>query len=117
MEDLNKLGSSLLNSFTKKHDDLITSYKLNLIAPDTVANKDIHKLPYLREGDIVFVRVKEGDVNNKTSNWKKFKFNREEKIIEDCYDDKQGKCTKQFKKYYSYIVLTIIKRNFEKSKK
>ena len=117
MEGLNKLGSSLLSSFSKNHDDLITSYKLNLIAPGTVTNRDLHKLPYLKEGDIVFVRLEEGDVNNKTSNWKNFKFNSKEKIIEDEYSNNKGTDNKgterKFKDYYSYIVLTIIKRTLE----
>ena len=50
MEELNKLGSSLLNSFAKNHDDLITSYKLNLIAPHTVKNKSLHKITLFKRG-------------------------------------------------------------------
>jgi hypothetical protein len=114
MEDINKLGNSLLTSFSKNHDDLVTTYKLNLISSETVKNKSLHKLPYLKEGNIVFIRLKEGDANNKVSNWKKFKFNRDEKIIEDCYEyEKNTKtCKKLFKDYYSYIVITLLKRNF-----
>jgi len=122
MEGINKLGNSLLTSFSKNHDDLITTYKLNLISANTVKNKKLHKLPYLKEGDIVFVRLKEGDPNNKTSNWKKFRFNSDEKIIEDCYEYKlykngNKKCKKLFKTYYSYIVLTLLKRDFSKNNK
>jgi hypothetical protein len=112
MSDLNTLGSSLLNAFSKGHDDLITTYKLNLISPKTIKNKNLHKLPYLKEGDIVFVRREAGDRNNKISHWKDFKYNPKEKTIEDIYEykDNNKKYTKLFKNYYSYIVLTIIKR-------
>lgn len=115
MDKINELGGALLTSFSQGHDDLITSYKLNLISAGTVKNKSLHKLPYLKEGDIVFVRLKEGDPNNKTSNWKNFRFNSKEKIVKDCYEfytDKNQKCKRKFKDYYSYIVITLLKRNF-----
>jgi len=116
MRDINKLGNSLLNSFSNNHDDLITTYKLNLISSKTVKHLNQHKLPYLKEGDIVFVRRVEGDKNNEITKWKQFNFNTKTKVIEEKYKEEGKTDEKLFKEFYSYIVITLLKRDFNSQK-
>jgi len=109
MKYLNDLGGTLVDSFLTAHNDLVTSYKFNFIAPSSVLNKDEKYLPYLREGDLVLVKRKAGDKNNAISKWKDFKYDFKLKKIKPNYKNTQG----EFQDYYSSIVLTFIRRKKE----